>query len=53
MAFRCPYCGYSKNYEYYVVKLVISVVTTWAAFQYLDSKIHITDKVVKLFAKLF
>jgi len=52
MAFRCPYCGYSKTYEYYVVKFVVYVGTTLMAYQFIDSKLHISDKLIKLAAKL-
>ncbi len=52
MASRCPYCGYSKTYEYYVVKFVVYVGTTLMAYQFIDSKLHISEKLAKLASRL-
>jgi|KBSSwiStaDraftv2_1062776.scaffolds.fasta_scaffold7540597_1 hypothetical protein len=53
MTSRCPYCGSIKNYEYYLVRFVIYASTTWFAYEFLDSKFHLTEKVSRLFSALF
>jgi hypothetical protein len=53
MSFRCPYCGYSKNYEYYLIRFAIYVVTTWSVYQFIDSKLQLTKKLIALGRKLF
>ena len=50
---RCPYCGYDKGYEYYLIRFVMYVGMTWVACEFLESKIHVGKMLVKLVSKLF